>query len=72
MSNIPEVHYVDPHSGALIFPPSPTSRLADENKALKEQLETHKQLLSALVDALPKSTKDKLPSDLLEGLSNGT
>jgi hypothetical protein len=60
--SVPEAHYVDPGSQALIFPRSAAAVVAEENQHLK-------QLLSAIVDVLPKTQRDKLPTELLEKIN---
>lgn len=62
-------YYIDPHSQAWVFTPDSGKQALEENTELKVKLDKQQQLLLALINALPKTTKDKLPADLLEVLN---
>lgn len=64
---IPELHRICPNSGALIFPPN---KQAEDTKALEQKVAKQDALIAALLNALPKTTRDKIPSELLEGVTD--
>ena len=61
-TNMPSGAWQCSKTGAWVFPPSPVEKMANENAQLKA-------LLGAVVDALPKTAKDKIPAELLEVLN---
>lgn len=62
-------HSIDSNSGARVFNRSPLAGLSENAAALQAKLDSQQALMKALIDALPKSTKDKIPAELLEALN---
>ena len=55
-------YYVDPQSGAWIFKPDKTKKLAKENKEIK-------QLLQTILQALPGEVLESIPAEQLRVLN---
>lgn len=62
---IPDLHhFCENGSGALVFPESDVHRLG-------RKAQQRDQLLQAILATMPKAQRDKIPAELLEGLSDG-